>query len=552
LRKLAAALLAVPVIALIYVPVVLRRSIAARIGIAMGVGTLVAVGAFGLISPSGTTATPPLAPIVPLPTAAFSSAITTGTPLDAPMTLRFSAPMDATSVEAALQVEPRTAIQLSWDSTGTRLTITPRTRWTAATYHTITVPAGALGQSGRPMSVPARQVFVTRPSTAGSIQATDLAGSAAKVTTGFRITFSRPVDIAAVRRALQMTPEIRGGLDVAAAPAGSSAFVFTPADPLDPAKTYEVRLVGLVDADGSPLAEVPTVSVTTAQAPVVVRFRPAHGTTTVERGAILSVRFSQSMERRSTMGAFVVSIAGKPIKGAVSFAEKDTVLVFKPAEPLPYGAEIQMRVNQSALGADGAPLAAARSVRVRVEPAPAPPRAAAPARTTSRPTTTTSTTISSGGSVGSGSWGAVESYYLRLMNCTRTGGLVTSSGSCSSPGGRNVAALKLDSGITTKVSRPYAKLLATGNICNHFIGGNPGDRLRRAGYTSYIWAENLGCRSGDPFSAVLGSHLFFQSERSYNGGHYVNLMNAKYDRAGIGVWVSSGRVRLVVDFYHPR
>jgi len=28
-------------------------------------------------------------------------------------------------------------------------------------------------------------------------------------------------------------------------------------------------------------------------------------------------------------------------------------------------------------------------------------------------------------------------------------------------------------------------------------------------------------------------------------------MNAKYDRVGIGVWVSHGRVRLVIDFYHP-
>ena len=53
--------------------------------------------------------------------------------------------------------------------------------------------------------------------------------------------------------------------------------------------------------------------------------------------------------------------------------------------------------------------------------------------------------------------------------------------------------------------------------------------------------------------AVLGSHLYFQSERSWSppGGHYVNLMNSQYDRVGIGVWVSSGRVRLVVDFYHP-
>jgi uncharacterized protein YkwD len=138
------------------------------------------------------------------------------------------------------------------------------------------------------------------------------------------------------------------------------------------------------------------------------------------------------------------------------------------------------------------------------------------------------------------------------MNCTRTGGWVTSTGSCSSPGGRNVAPLRLDAGISSHVSRPYAKKLAVGGWCDHFIGGNPGDRLRAAGYTSYIWAENLGCRSGNPYSAVLGSHLFFQAEKPYSGGHYVNLMNSAYDRCGIGVWVSGGRVRLVIDFYHPR
>jgi uncharacterized protein YkwD len=145
----------------------------------------------------------------------------------------------------------------------------------------------------------------------------------------------------------------------------------------------------------------------------------------------------------------------------------------------------------------------------------------------------------------------VETYYLRLMNCTRTGGWVTSTGSCSSPGGRNVAPLRLDAGISSRVSRPYAKKLAVNNLCTHFSGGNPGDRLRAAGYSSYRWAENLGCRSGNPYSAVLGSHLFFQSEKPYNGGHYVNLMNSAYDRCGIGVWVAGGRVRLVIDFYHP-
>jgi uncharacterized protein YkwD len=171
--------------------------------------------------------------------------------------------------------------------------------------------------------------------------------------------------------------------------------------------------------------------------------------------------------------------------------------------------------------------------------------------TTSHTTSGSSSSSSSAGkAVGGGSWGAVETYYLKLMNCTRTGGWVTSTGACSSPGGRNVAALRLDAGISTKVSRPYAKKLAVNNMCTHFSGGNPGNRLSAAGYTSYIWAENLGCRSGNPYTAVLGSHLYFQSERSYSGGHYVNLMNAAYNRVGIGVWVSGGRVRLVIDFYH--
>ena len=50
-----------------------------------------------------------------------------------------------------------------------------------------------------------------------------------------------------------------------------------------------------------------------------------------------------------------------------------------------------------------------------------------------------------GGSTGSGSWTAVERYYLRLMNCTRTGGWVTSTGKCSSPGGRDAAPTSAES-----------------------------------------------------------------------------------------------------------
>ena len=177
--------------------------------------------------------------------------------------------------------------------------------------------------------------------------------------------------------------------------------------------------------------------------------------------------------------------------------------------------------------------------------------AAASAGTTVRiPTTRTVTT-----SVIARYWLPEEQWYLKLVNCTRTGGWVLSDGTCRGYGSgrysKYVAPLRLSAGISDKVARPYAKYLADTNQCSHFLKGSPGDRLRRAGYTSYNWGENIGCRSGYRYSgpAILASHLFFQSEKSTNGGHWRNIKNYKFKYIGIGVWKTSGRVRLVTDFY---
>jgi uncharacterized protein YkwD len=241
------------------------------------------------------------------------------------------------------------------------------------------------------------------------------------------------------------------------------------------------------------------------------------------------------MDPSITGAAWKVAVDDTEIDGRISFAENDTVLVFVPASSFGYDRKVVMTVSADATSRAGVRLENPVSGSFTTASKPATPK----------PT-------SSGGSVGSGTWAAVETYYLKLMNCTRTGGWVQSSGSCSGYGSGSTAPLWIDKGISTKVSRPYAKMEAQTNQCSHFIGGTPGDRLAAAGYTSYIWAENLGCRdSSSPYSSVLGSHLYFQSEKPYNGGHYVNMMNPKYDRVGIGVWVVGNRVRLVVDFYHP-
>jgi hypothetical protein len=149
-------------------------------------------------------------------------------------------------------------------------------------------------------------------------------------------------------------------------------------------------------------------------------------------------------------------------------------------------------------------------------------------------------------------------YYLQLLNCSRTGGYVQASGSCTGYGSGDfsayVAPIKFSSGISANVSQPYAGQLAIHSRCQHdFGGGSPGDRLVRAGYHWSTWGENIGCRDGSTnvYAAILASHRAFQAEKATNGGHWKNLKNSRFTYVGIGTWLYSRRVRLVVDFYRP-
>jgi uncharacterized protein YkwD len=541
LRKLAIAVLAVPILSIVYLSTLLGRSLVVRSAFAIGLGAILAFGVIFTMRPADTTATPPSS-ILPVTAGTFRTVVATDHALGAPVTLEFSAPMDKTSVAASVAVSPATKVALSWDADGRVLTIRPQGRWASGTYHTVTVDAGALAASGAPMASPVRAAFLTRGPAGAKIDATQGVGKRVSVASAFAITFDRPVDSSSVLASIHLEPAATGSIAASSSGAGLATYTFTPSSPLKANTQYRIVVAGAEDTEGVAI-DPATLEIRTVAAPGVVRFRPLNDTSKVARDAVISVRFTKAMEKATTKAAFKVTAGGKAIDGKISFAEGNKVLVFKPAKKLPYGKKIVMEVGAAALSAEGVSMAkAAKGDFKTIGKA--------------KHVTTTSSGGSTGGgggggAVGGGSWASVETYYLGLMNCTRTGGWVTSGGHCSSPGGRAVAPLKLDKGISSKVSRPYARKLALGADCSHFMGGNPGDRLRRAGYKNYTWAENLGCRSGNARGAVLGSHRFFQAEKSYNGGHYVNLMNKKYDRVGIGVWVSHGRVRLVIDFYHP-
>jgi hypothetical protein len=152
-------------------------------------------------------------------------------------------------------------------------------------------------------------------------------------------------------------------------------------------------------------------------------------------------------------------------------------------------------------------------------------------------------------------WFTTEQFAFGLINCDRTGGWILADGTCRGYGSGHYSAyvhpLGYSYGLSNKVSRPYAKLLVTRGLCSHTADGDPGFRLRRAGYMDWTWGENIGCRDGysTAKAAVLASLRAFQAEKSTNGGHWRNIKNAKYRSIGVGVWRYGSRTRLVIDFY---
>ena len=53
---------------------------------------------------------------------------------------------------------------------------------------------------------------------------------------------------------------------------------------------------------------------------------------------------------------------------------------------------------------------------------------------------------------------------------------------------------------------------------------------------------------------MIHTELFFQNEYRCQHSrcefaHYFNIMDPYFHRAGVGIWVSNGHVRLTIDFY---
>jgi hypothetical protein len=562
LRKAFAAIAAVPAIAGIYLQVVRRRRPrAVRVVAATLVLALAGLVAVEISAPPATTAYR-TAPVDPEAIARVAAPIVSDYGLHQAVQLDFSVPMDRASVEAALAVQPAIPVTVSWNAAGTNASVVASAGWTTGTFYTVTVGTMARSATGRALSSATRAIILTRSAPTATIAATAVSGKRAQPTSGFSIAFSRQVDVASLRAALRITPAVKGSL-TADLPGRADRFTFLPSGQLAANTVYVVTFAApVLDTSGIPVEKVPRLVVRTLDEATVVRFRPVGHAQAVDPSAAVSVRFSRAMDRASTQAAFRLSGVDTKKGGTFSWAEGDTVLVFQPSRPLDYSRAYVMVVTEAARSREGVPLvtaAGAQDVRsaFRVAPRPKPAPVPTPVATVTAPGTVSIVkpapvqTPAPSGAL----WASDESFALGLLNCTRTGGWVQSDGSCSGYGSGKysayVAPLTLSTAISSRVTRPYAELLADNRTCSHFYDGNPGTRLARGGFSSWHWAENIGCQSGNPRQVAINSALFFQDEKPTGGGHWVNLKNPAYSEVGIGIWSSEGYVLVVYDFYHP-
>jgi len=504
-------------------------------------------------------------PVDPTAVARLASPIAADFGPEQPVVFDFSVAMDRASVDAVVTVDPPAPVRPVWDAAAKTLTLMPEGTWTPGTFYTVSVGTGARSQAGQPLAAPLRAVFLTLAAPQVKASATQMSGNRALPGTGIALDFSRPVDLASLRAGFKVTPAVAGAFAVSLARSAPYRVTFVPAKALAPGSTYVVTFAAPVRTLDGMAVSAPRLTFRTTSRPGVVRFRPMNRTQSVDPTAAVSVRFTQPMNRASTQSAFRLSSV--PAKaGKFTWVENDTVLVFQPAKPLQYGRAYVVMVTDAARARDGGVLATVKGSRdVRsafrvaakpqlatvTKPSPSVAKTSAPApggsvRTTQPPATTP---------VSGAPWGSVEEYALSLLNCTRTGGWVLANGTCDGYGSGKYSAyvppLTLNAGISSSVTRPYARLQAEQRACSHFLDGTPGTRLARAGYTSYRWGENIGCSSGSPSSIAVATELFFQSEKSYNGGHWANLKNGEFSEVGVGVWVAGGYTLVVFDFYHP-
>ena len=506
-----------------------HRAITRTLIAALSLALAAAVSAGGAAQAGLTT-------ILPEPTSILPVGIGVGIGTGQAVTMAFSQPMDAASVEAALSIAPSQAFRLAWSDDGRELQLIPAGQWLTDARYGVVVGAAARAASGAKLGSPARFSFTTQTAPritdfgvhfvaepaagAAALDAgeTDLAGpppdtaSGVSAGTAIHIAFSAPMNQAEVERAFALSPAVPGVFRW-----DGGLLTFTPTERLASNARYAVSLFGVHDLDGNLLGGDASFSFTTRPGAQLVQSTPtadAKGISTKEIG----LWFNQPVDPAAVAAALRVSDrnSGATLTGTVTWNSTNTQLSFTPSRALAAGHRFDVSLADGAIDADGNAVTASLTFTSKAAAVAARPRVAA-----------------------AGPASTLVGYALNQVNAARAA--------------YGLPPLVLSSALSAVANEHSWDMLNNGYFNHTSIDGRTKeDRLRNAGI-SFGWnGENI-CYSYNaarsPLDVLNWCHSQFMSE-PYPGysNHIGNILGAHYTRIGIGIAVSGAKVYVTWDF----
>jgi uncharacterized protein YkwD len=517
-----------------------------------------------------TQAGPEPAPLVPEPLLPQSVGI--GVPTDREVTVTFSEPMDAESVESSLQLLPAAKAEVAWNDDGTELTIRPTRLWRAEERYLVVVPSTVLREDGGPLGRVMRYAFTTQvapsvaefqvrlvasdiateppidtttpgasslttsPAAAAGTFSPEKTATEVSATSSISIGFTAPMDRQDVEQHFSIAPSVDGELSWQ-----DSTLEFHPTERLEAGARYTVSVIGSHDISGNLLGGKANFSFVVQEGAQVTKTAPEDGAEDVEPEA-LEMWFSAPMEVDVTNEAFSLTdtSSGALVGGLLSWNASGTQLVYRPDQPFAGGRTFEIALDGAA-DRDGntvdltwsfttaAPVQQApapepdrstTSTRSAPAPAPAPaPPAPAPAPPPAAPAT------------------SLAGYALNQVNAARAA--------------YGFAPVVLDPAISA-VASAHAWDQARNNYFSHYgLNGSTRESRLRAGGVSFSWSgENQCYHVGLSQQATLDwCHRQFMAE-PYPGhwNHIANILNPNARRMGVGIATVGSKTIITWNF----
>jgi hypothetical protein len=301
----------------------------------------------------------------------------TGVSVTAPITAKFSEPMDISSISGTTFTLKTTtgstpvAGTVTFDNATSTATFTPSASLLGNTSYTATITTGVKDVSGNAMAANKVWTFTTVDVIPPTVLSVSPPNGSTNVATGttVQVAFSEPMDPLTITSS---TITLKNTSTSAVIPAtvvynaGTNSATLTPSGPLSNSTQYTVTVTtGAKDASGNPLAaqfvsSFTTIPIPDTTAPTIITRSPANGATGVATNTVVTIQFSEPMDQ-TTINSTNIKLTDSlsaAVPGAVTYDLLTNTAKFTPTSALNNNAKYTVTVTTGVKDLAGNQLAA--------------------------------------------------------------------------------------------------------------------------------------------------------------------------------------------------